>query len=105
MQGTNTVIELQFPIRRAKCLGLFRARHFLAACVVWETTWLYSQLEARHQLYCLLCEVSCVSLILKEEKGAGTGLPSHYTRSQYRELQESPEPMKSETLLGPLQKE
>lgn len=69
--STNTDIDLQLLIWKVKYLGLCKARHFLAACVVWETTWLYSQLKVRHQLYCFLCEVSCVSLILKEEKRSG----------------------------------
>lgn len=99
MQGTNTIIELQLHMKRAKYLGGFRAGFFLAACVIWETTWLCSQVKTRHRLCCYV-RFLVFRYSSRERRGLGTGFPSYSVRTQHRALQQSPLTMKSETLLG-----
>lgn len=94
-------LNSSFLCRGLNFLGPFRTR-LLPAAVTLEITRLWSQVKARHQLW---HEDSCVSLLLKGEKGAGDGFPSYCVSTQHRALWQSPLTMKSGTLLGPHGKE
>lgn len=61
---------------RAKFLGHFRARLFLAACATWKTTQLCSHVKARHQLCCYVRSL-VFHYSSRERRGLGTGFPNY----------------------------